>query len=168
MTAPRLKFGGIFSRDDAGDTPRLRVDLSGNVWLDEEDLAALAAMLADPVPQRERARQRADADATRRAIAEADRVRAERQRQETNARTAARARLKEAFPEIADELIGPDKVPTFLVVLVPKGPEPTYFSHSGLHTSDKKHAAHFATSEAAWAQVRALAPTTYAVEEARV
>lgn len=166
-TAPRLKVGGnIFVRDDAGDTPRLRVDLSGNVWLDAEDVAALAAMLADPIPQRERARLRAESEATARAQAEKQRQDAERERQAAAARGAEEARVRKEFPHLADKIVGAAREPAFYVHLVPDGPQRVYFSWSGLHTSDKPHAARFATSEAAWAQVRALAPTAYAVEEA--
>ena|SRR2546425_749679 len=165
MTALRLDNISVV-RDDGGDVPRLRIDLNGTAWITAKDLEGMALALADPAPQRERARQREERESTARATAEANRAREALERQATAARRADLDRLRTAFPAIADQLVGPGTGPAFFIYLVPEGHERTYFSFKGLHTSERSRAARFETVESAWTQVRALAPTPYAVEEA--
>ena len=172
MSAPRLKCISAVARDDTMDgVARLRFDMSGNLWLDAEDLSALALMLANPPAVNHAAimRQvREESDARRRA----ENLQRERDRIAAGAARAADvARLREQFPTLADRMFPPTDDSPAWHVFTAEGGQYAYLQRFGpvgpVHTADRLQAMRFVTREAAQAQAREMSMrgAQYLVEE---
>lgn len=168
MTGPRLKVGNVVRDDSYEGVARVRLDATGTmVYLDAEDVRALALMLASP-PAVNRAAlaaaARRETDERRReenARAEAERIAA------GAAREADARRLREQFPALAAEILGPapDGAPAFRLFTA-EGGQMMYFEKYGLgggrlHTSERSKAMRFGTREAAQRQADSLGSRGY-------
>src|SRR5713101_2364125 len=99
MSTPKLKVSGVVRVDDPH--PRVRIELSGVMYLDAEDVVALNDLMALPPPkppvfsQAEQNRHAAEYNA------KLDRERDEK----VEAQAYEEDRLREQFPELAEELL---------------------------------------------------------------
>ena len=110
-----LKVSGVVRVDDP--TPRIRIELAGIAFFDAEDVAALNDLMALPPPAPPLFSQAEQ----NRIVAEFNRKRVLEAEQKAARRAADETRLREQFPELADELLPPkpeDKQPEYHTYVV--------------------------------------------------